>query len=331
MTGVLRARVSGAWVDVVSAGSEEVHVGPSPPVGTEEMWYDTDEAGAGFGLVANPNNALGIVAMGVVVAAVPTNVTNTGFQVTNNITFTPLVGRRYRIVISLRALVTGAAGYLQVFFRNGTTNLNADAVLPYIPVAEPLYNSLYFDWIVDGDGVAKSYNVNLVAQVGKTISVYGGSSFFYLEDVGPISTPALPVPALMPWASAETSAGTSVPSNAATVTALGPWTLPLNNLSATTTGTRVTVMIAGWYFITIQAGFGSNAAGTRLVALHRNNAVVANFSAGGGFSNTSGYGLGLNASGIIQLAASDYLEVVARQDSGAALATNGRLSLNRVA
>ena len=178
--GVLKAKVDGQWVPLEYSG------GP------------------------NAENALGIVAMGQVIAGVPTNVTNTGFQLTNNIAFTPLVGRRYRLVISMRANLTGAAAYLQVFFRNGTTNLNVDSILPYIPVAATLYNTLYYDWIIDGDGAAKSYNVYLIAQAGATVGVYGGSAFFYLEDVGPNVAPALPIPLTPPaWTDVTFQSGWS--------------------------------------------------------------------------------------------------------------------------
>ena len=41
MSGVLKARVGGAWVDVTSGAN--IHVGPTVPISSEELWYDTDE------------------------------------------------------------------------------------------------------------------------------------------------------------------------------------------------------------------------------------------------------------------------------------------------
>ena len=198
MTGVLKARVGGAWVDVASASAEEVHVGPSAPVGNEELWYDTDEAGAQSGAIANPNNALGVIAKGGFLAALadPMPVTPVGTQVrlTDDLAVTLLVGRRYRVTAFLRATTPSAANSLSVHIFDSNTNMMNTWGHPAWSLATASYGQSIGQWLIDGDGVARLLNIRGEILGGGTVSIYKNGSLFYVEDMGPNGSPALPIP-----------------------------------------------------------------------------------------------------------------------------------------
>ena len=160
--GVLKAKVAGNWVPLEYSGG------------------------------ANPQNALGIVAMGALVDGNPLNVPTSSTQITTNIAFTPIVGRRYCIVLEVRAVQSSTTAFLQLWLRDGTTNIYGTAPLQYVPAT--VYSTLRYEWIIDGDGAAKSYNVSTLASTG--VGLYTNSqALFYIEDVGPNAAPALPLPA----------------------------------------------------------------------------------------------------------------------------------------
>lgn len=195
MTGVLRARVGGAWVDVVGSGSDEVVISPDDPIATypgTELWYDTDDDYTNaLTPTAVAGNALGIVAMGAPVASVAL-VANTMTQVTANLPYTTLVGRRYRFTYAVRAMAIAAGvGAVNVWLRDSSTQLPNNA--------GPWFNTTvnngggYWQWVLDGDGVARTWNI--AAQSGSATTLYNeGQSLFYIEDMGPNQAPALPVP-----------------------------------------------------------------------------------------------------------------------------------------
>ncbi|MFI6117484.1 hypothetical protein [Kitasatospora sp. NPDC051164] len=78
---------------------------------------------------------------------------------------------------------------------------------------------------------------------------------------------------------------------------------------------------AGWYRITVSLGFTANAAGSRLIEIHKNGAAVKLIQAGNDSSRTD-INAALQCSAVVQLAAGDYLEGCAYQTSGGALSTN---------
>jgi hypothetical protein len=145
-------------------------------------------------------NALGIVAVGSFSATgAPTNLpAATLTQITNALPFTRQVGRRYRVVIRTRAMYSTAAVYMSLYLRDGTTNLLAASTIVWVPASAQAYDAMTYDWLLDGDGVARSYNV-AVQPGGTAVSLWAETaSWFYIEDVGPNQTPALPVPATPP-------------------------------------------------------------------------------------------------------------------------------------
>lgn len=78
---------------------------------------------------------------------------------------------------------------------------------------------------------------------------------------------------------------------------------------------------AGWYRITVSLGFTANAAGSRLIEIHKNGVAVKLIQSGNDSSRTD-INAALQCTAVVQLAAGDYLEGCAYQTSGGALSTN---------
>lgn len=112
---------------------------------------------------------------GTVVAAATTT------TVTNTISFTPRVGRRYRLFFRIRA-ITGSPGY--VYLRTaGSNNIATNDIYNYLGGA---YIHHDIEVIFDGNGVASTYWITYYSNVSTTI--YSGDQpvgRFYIEDVGP--------------------------------------------------------------------------------------------------------------------------------------------------
>lgn len=164
--GVLKAKVAGNWVPLEFSG------GP------------------------NPQNALGIVAMGSL-AASPFNITaGTQMQVTGNVSYTMLVGRRYRVAFAVRAIQSlSTLTHIQVFLRDSTTSMfGTEHPIATAPATGTVFNPLIYQWTFDGDGVARAWNVALYATTVHCMA-WTTASHFFIEDIGPNAAPALPVPA----------------------------------------------------------------------------------------------------------------------------------------
>lgn len=110
--------------------------------------------------------------------AVSANVLTT---VSNTISFTPRVGRRYRLFFRIRA-ITGSPGY--VYLRTaGSNNIATNDIYNYIGGA---YIHHDIEVIFDGNDVASTYWITYFSSVATTI--YSGDQpvgRFYIEDVGP--------------------------------------------------------------------------------------------------------------------------------------------------
>lgn len=214
MPGVLYARVNNAWVPITASGgggASEVEIGTSDPIGTNsaaELWYDTDDDYTiGLTPVAVAGNALGIVAVGSFTPINPTIPANTTTQITANLSVPLSTGRRYRVSIGLRALSTPAALGVNIAMRDGTTVI-PDTNGPWhaIPASGAGLAAVTWEWLLNGDGTTKTLNV-VISAAGQ-ITVYNdGQSYFYVEDLGPNTTPALPISETPPaWTAITTFA-----------------------------------------------------------------------------------------------------------------------------
>lgn len=99
--------------------------------------------------------------------------------VTNTISYTPRVGRRYRLFFRIRA-ITGSS---YVYLKCVGTGFPANDVYQYVTGA---YVHHDIEIIFDGTGVASTYYIQIYCAAACTI--YSGDQVvgkFYLEDVGP--------------------------------------------------------------------------------------------------------------------------------------------------
>ena len=203
---VLKARIGGAWVPVgggpSGGGTDEVVVSATePPLAETELWYDTSAASTPFGLTANPNNALGIVAMGAFKSGManPTTVTGTDAAITEPLTMTMLVGRRYRIVCQLRAVVgaTSGAVSLRLVAFDGATDMAStwgDLYCTAWYQAGGAYDGIDTGFVVDGDGLSHSITIHATTTTGSALAYFDQNCRFYVEDTGPNSAPAVLLP-----------------------------------------------------------------------------------------------------------------------------------------
>jgi hypothetical protein len=133
----------------------------------------------------NPQNALGIMAMGTFVASPVSLTANTPVPITNSLAVTLTAARRYRIVVELRAVTLSVAGpsFLRIALRNGGTAVFADTPLAQV---NNQFNTLAYQWVLTGDGAAKTFTVTLHSEGWASTAYTDQQAFFYVEDVGPV-------------------------------------------------------------------------------------------------------------------------------------------------
>ena len=160
--GILKAKVAGNWVPLEFSG------GP------------------------NPQNALGIVAMGGTTNNIVT-LAPAGVVLTTTITFTPLVGRRYVLKYQVRAIAATslASGHVDLWIDGANVSF-ADSWFE----AETSYAGRPFEWLIPSDGVQHTYQLRGVGPTSIQLhnQTTAGNVYFYIEDIGPSASPALPLP-----------------------------------------------------------------------------------------------------------------------------------------
>lgn len=204
---VLKARIGGAWVDVGGGGggTDEVWVGSADPIATvptAELWYDTD-AVAPLSDDMRWSTAWGKVAIGTFAFTDAASlVTNT--PLTNTLTFVPLLGRRYRVVMRLRAVLASANTYAGVPLVIDGLLQNDYSYRQILGGAGTGYNAVDAEYAITGDGVSHAYRIDWVCP--GTTNGYAG--LFYIEDVGPVTgSAAIPAVAVTPWVALPFAAG----------------------------------------------------------------------------------------------------------------------------
>lgn len=121
------------------------------------------------------------------------------------LTVTMLAGRRYRIVCFVRAASGSPASAVQMNFTGMPVTQNDSW-----QIVDGSYRPLRAEYIMDGDGVTRSVQPVVTAGAVAAITVYTGEpvSGFYIEDVGPTSFPASPLPDTYPgWSNLTFGAG----------------------------------------------------------------------------------------------------------------------------
>jgi hypothetical protein len=191
-------------------------------IGNAPMWLLIEDMGplspaavnppTGQPQIATAGNALGIVAVGSLKASPVTGVVSTPTDVTNPISFTTVTGRRYRLRFNARAVVGSAAN-------SCVLNLYIDSTFVgdvYTMIPASSYNHVPLEWVFNGDGGTHTYNVAISSGVTTTMYTDGGSCYFYIEDIGPNTTPALPLPAVsdVVWLPLSPATGWAAPGGA---------------------------------------------------------------------------------------------------------------------
>ncbi len=149
--GVLYARVGGAWQPVNFSASDR--------------W----------------NNAWGVVAVGAMLEAQSGTAFAAGANISTVITFAGVAGRRYRVRAAVRAiaLTTGTGGMWIRFVIDNTAGL-----WDMHQYSSGQWQSIVMEAPFVGDGVAHTYQV----QTAQAATMhFGPTSFFYIEDVGPVA------------------------------------------------------------------------------------------------------------------------------------------------
>ncbi len=160
MTGTLKVRVNGAW----------------QPIGT-----------------ARGDGALGVVGVGTTLGQVSVPAGAGVTKVTGTLSVYLSTGRRYRVVYMMRALAANGAVNIKLY--DGGADTGYVDAWQTAPTAN--YAMAFIETVVNGDNVQHSYEIGCTNSNGTT--VYGSPyTPFYVEDIGPNSTPAPPVPETPP-------------------------------------------------------------------------------------------------------------------------------------
>ena len=116
------------------------------------------------------------------------------------------------------------------------------------------------------------------------------------------------------------SSGETIPSSSSTTLTYNTEDFDTANLHSTTSNTsRLTAPVAGKYLITASAEWTNNTSGRRILILELNGTTqIMRDSVSP--NNDSGIGPEQSVETVYQLAAGDYVEVIAYQDSGSSLA-----------
>lgn len=91
--------------------------------------------------------------------------------------------------------------------------------------------------------------------------------------------------------------------------------------SNVTNNSRYTGQVPGWYWVDGTVAFNNIAGGNRLLQIFKNGSVVPQYAYAGPAGSTNIFTT-INCSGLVFLAAGDYLEIQAFQDSGGNIATH---------
>jgi hypothetical protein len=199
-TFVMTGRRSSAATGTVSV----INTGNNP------LWLMIEDLGpisrvgvsfpAGQPMATALGNAIGVVAVGDTTNNLVTLTTSPGIALSTVISFTPQVGRRYKVKYQVRAIncSDNASGYVNLAI-DGTVAPLVDSWFS----GTTTYNGRVFDWVFVGDGVTHTYQLFGVRQNG-TIDFHNQSSagncYFFIEDIGPTTSPPLPVtPTPTPW------------------------------------------------------------------------------------------------------------------------------------
>jgi hypothetical protein len=192
MTG-RRSTASTGTVSVINTGNNPLwlmveDLGPIARVGVSPP--------AGQPVVTAAGNALGVIAVaGMVGHSGAAIAANTVTPVSNPVSAFLQSGRRYRLSGSIRASSAASnAAYLRV---TGPSWLPSHDTWV---VQSGNYDQINLSILVDGTGATETFTLNYASQAASNLWDEQITSYFYIEDVGPNTSPALPITAQpAPW------------------------------------------------------------------------------------------------------------------------------------
>lgn len=150
--------------------------------------------------VANPGNALGIIAVGAPANRGGVAITATAENIGPPINVYTQIGRRYRFRVNgIRAATANPTGYVCLSFYGPTISKTDWYVL-----ASTAYDSLNAEVVFNGTGSVGTYSAQINAQNNSGTAVWTEPAYcgYYIEDCGP-NTPVgvadVVVPTAVPW------------------------------------------------------------------------------------------------------------------------------------
>lgn len=190
---VLYARIDGAWVPVGGGGGggpDEVFIGSDDPIADNpnaELWYDTD-AVAPVTDDLRWNTAWGVVATGSFIGGANWTLTaGTNVRITNDLSFTSVVGRQYRVVCQIRAVGTIGSPGLNFLINGAPFGTGNDTWA----TQGAAYGGRMFEGRFTGNGTAHTFWIGGSTTPATSLWLDGIASF-YIEDIGP-TTAFVPV------------------------------------------------------------------------------------------------------------------------------------------
>lgn len=192
--------------------------------------------------------------------------------------------------------------------RLGYINNDASTNTPRLATSTVVYLSA-------GDYVELMVYQDSGSSISLQVSGNYGLPHFWIHRLGVASSPSNPV---NDGALVSTTTTTSLTS--ATAAAISFTTEDRDDNGYWTAGspTRITIPNAGWYALSADVQFDHNTSGMRRAYFRLNGSTTFGVASTDGIS-TTGAGTGVLSSAIRYFAAGDYVELLARQDSGSAL------------
>jgi len=194
-------------VQTVSGGgggggdTNEVWIGTNDPIAanpTIELWFDSDDNyTTGLTPTAVAGNALGVVATALPAGSgyvTATNPVGTSYvNCTTPITFTFQTGRRYRITTRFAGANGPAGSGINYMIMDAANALVGDGDL-WLSLPNTNYQGGVLATHLDGDGTTKTIRCVVYSVVGSGATVGTYIKSLFIEDLGPNSAPALPIP-----------------------------------------------------------------------------------------------------------------------------------------
>jgi hypothetical protein len=187
----LKALVGGQWVRVggSAVGADEVFIGPdTPPDAGAELWFDTDAVNLADPNDARWNSAWGVVAVGTM-AVGDGQLWTDAAAFTNPLVVTTVAGRRYRLVVHIRAIGHTANFSFNINYQMDGVDQSGERW--HQALGNTNYTQVHADWLLAP--AAGAHTFQSFYHGPNSVTGYGLGGEFYLIDVGPVAFTSAPV------------------------------------------------------------------------------------------------------------------------------------------